>query len=564
MRKKILVSMLGVFAFCLYFACTDDKISDYRDKGVNTFSKENAKKLFETRATNLRSLSFEKEPNTRSLEINTPEWDKAETYVTDQSVIVEVPIFSPGSTRVYQREHRKTSENNRITMAFKKLIIAQRNGGNKEMFVVTFVPDCLTPRFVHNMKENLRYYGGTFSGLLFCSDLDGRFRAGFRYIDGVNKGHLEFTFREKDEERKLEEGEVSFRMQNFVAARSFGDDESFAGSGSLCQHGQDPFTCPQCTSIPEVVVKFCRKCKTQTTGNEPCLCCPWCNEYPCKCPCPWCGFYPCKCDERCSECGKIPCVHPCEYCKMLYCHGQCRGGGGGGSDTGVPPDPSDTTNIDDGKLTVDNFMRKVFTPEFLKKVLTNLGVDAKNIPITFEERDATNLGAYNHKTKSININPKIFDQDYNKWDIISVTYHELVHAKQDIIDHRVAEYDENEEVIEKEYVFPCDDYYVAQGWDEFYSLVDVLGLPRNESERNEQQKAQWNYYYQNYVGKREEEKRLGKTYTEKANYIYSKNEMEAHDLQLKEYLPYMSQEYRDKMLKNLEQYSRVVRVIENQ
>ncbi len=53
MRKKILVSMLGVFAFCLYFACTDDKISDYRDEGVNTFSKEDAKKLFETRATNL-------------------------------------------------------------------------------------------------------------------------------------------------------------------------------------------------------------------------------------------------------------------------------------------------------------------------------------------------------------------------------------------------------------------------------------------------------------------------------------------------------------------------------
>lgn len=53
---------------------------------MNTFSKEEAKIFFETRATNLRSLSFEKENGSRSMENNTPEWDKAQTYVTDQSV----------------------------------------------------------------------------------------------------------------------------------------------------------------------------------------------------------------------------------------------------------------------------------------------------------------------------------------------------------------------------------------------------------------------------------------------------------------------------------------------
>lgn len=342
MKKRILLSVLTLLSFSLYFACTDEKVSDSRERGGDTFSKEEAKKFFETRATNLRSLSFEKESASRSMENNTPEWDKAQTYVTDQSVIVEVPIFSPGSTRVYQREHGTDEEKTRITMAFKKLIVAQRNGGNTEMFVVTFIPDCLTPRFVHNMDQNLRYYGGTFSGLLFCSDLDGGLRAGFRYINGVNKGHLEFTYKDELGGRMLEEGEVSFRMQDFVTARSFGDDESFAGSGSMCKHGNDPFTCPECTSIPEVVVKFCKKCKTQTTGNEPCLCCPWCKEYPCKCPCPWCGYFPCRCPERCSQCGKIPCAHPCDYCGQLYCHGQCKytGGGSGSGNPGVNPDNS--------------------------------------------------------------------------------------------------------------------------------------------------------------------------------------------------------------------------------
>ena len=569
MKKQTFFILFIISLIGMCFACSDDKLSGPKEKGINSFTKEDAKKLFETKATNLLSVSLARESRatSRTMENNAPDWSKAETRITDQSIIIEVPMESNAVSRVFQKEWGVVGQQNRITAAFMKLIVAQRNGGNKEMFVVTFIPDCLTPRFVHNLEQNTRYYGGTFSGILLCSDLDGTLRTAFRYVNGVNKGELVFGYKsELGDDYQSEEGDVVIRINNFIATRSFGDDESFVGGGGLCEHQKDPFTCNFCNAaLEEVVVKpsgkFCTGCHRFLHSKSDCICCPTCKQWPCTCVCPFCGFKPCRCDERCSICDKIPCVHPCDYCRQLYCHGQCHGGGGG-SGSNPNPNPSDTTNIGGDKITVNNFVEKVFTPEFLAKVLKELGIDANTIPITFENRPSNNNGGYDFQTRTLNFNPIMFERGYNNNDITSIAYHELIHAKQDILDHRVAEIDSKGQLVTKEYVFPCDDFYIEEGLRDFHILMKDMNIP--STGRNEAQEGVWKAYYQNYVGSREEEKRLGKTYTERANYNYSKNEAEAYEVQLREYGSNMSAEYRESVERNKKLYSRVVRVIENQ
>ena len=314
-------------------SCYDEMI-DFGDMetGKATLDLEGAKAYFEQNAVGLNLLSFERGGVSRAsvdgmwLENNSPQWSEAEVVRTSQSIVVEVPILSEQETWVYKSRVVDGKREGRSCVVFKKLIVSQRDNGHMNMFVVTFVPDLLIPKLAYARGSFTRYYGGTFTGLMFCSDLEGNLRQCFKYRNGVNLGEVRLAYKSDLEEAgvQFDEDDEFLCFGRVMASRSYGDDETGGGLGT-CPHGNNPETCEVCAEVV-IVPHYCPGGCGKDLDWESCACCLFCHVTPCVCPkCDVCGRaqWDCVC-AVCPECGMRPCNDVCSDCHERYCHGQCN------------------------------------------------------------------------------------------------------------------------------------------------------------------------------------------------------------------------------------------------
>lgn len=235
--------------------------------------------------------------------------------------------------------------------------------------------------------------------------------------------------------------------------------------------------------------------------------------------------------------------------------GTVSGGGSGTSDKQPTPD----------KITIENFLKKIFTTEFIEKIFRDLNVNTGKITITFEPTDnPMNNASYDPLTQTLNINPPMLNRGYTTWDLTSIIYHEMVHVKQDMVDHIKIERNSKGEIVMKKYQVPYDDYYIADKWDSLYSVLDVNNVPHDLKNCTPQQKQIWNYYYELYVKPYEDARNRGETYTIEANIDYLRCEIEAYGRQLKEYGSLMSEANRRSITNILEGLQRRYEYIKNQ
>ena len=567
-RKAVYLLMV----ICALISCYDEEIDmGEMQAGKATLNLEAARAYFEQHATGLNTLSFERQGLSRSsalLEINTPLWSEAEVSTTPQSVVVEVPILSDSETWVYKSRMENGEQVGESCFVFKKLVVSQRDNGHMNMFVVTFVPDVFTPVEAYSLEGSfIRYYGGTFSGLLFCSDLEGNLKQCFKYRDGVNLGTVRLAYKSELEEAGVEfgEGDEFLCFGRMMASRSYGDDETGGGNLGVCPHGGNPLTCEICNSLV-IVPHYCPGGCGKDLDWESCACCFVCRVTPCVCiKCDVCGraTWDCVC-ATCSICNQKPCLDVCSECHERYCHGQCNetilppGGGGGG---GVVPPSGD-------EMTIEELKAMVFTPEFLAN-LQELGLTLDSINgIDFNDELPDRVNAvYNHEDNRIEISPAIFTRGYTDMDITSIIFHEFVHAKQAIIDKRVAERNEYG-LVQTEYEFPCDDYYVQEQRLTFEMCMkfgkDGVPIPQDPAERSEQQQAYWEDCYKKYIEIPLAKQQAGETYIGLANYNYSKNEADAYNKEIEKYGNLLSPSYKQNVEKQAQYYNRIVSAIESQ
>lgn len=568
-RKAVYLLMI----ICALISCYDEEIDmGEMEAGKATLNLEAARAYFEQHATGLNTLSFERQGLSRSsalLEINTPLWSEAEVSTTPQSVVVEVPILSDSETWVYKSRMENGEQVGESCFVFKKLVVSQRENGHMNMFVVTFVPDVFTPVEAYSLEGSfIRYYGGTFSGLLFCSDLEGNLKQCFKYRDGVNLGTVRLAYKSELEEAGVEfgEGDEFLCFGRMMASRSYGDDETGGGNLGVCPHGGNPLTCEICNSLV-IVPHYCPGGCGKDLDWENCACCFVCRVTPCVCiKCDVCGraTWDCVC-ATCSICNQKPCLDVCSECDERYCHGQCNetilppGGGGGG---GVVPPSGD-------EMTIEELKAMVFTPEFLAN-LQELGLTLDSINgIDFSDELPDRVNAvYNHEDNRIEISPAIFMRGYTDMDITSIIFHEFVHVKQAIIDKRVAEYDEKGVLVKTEYDFPYDDYKMQEYYNTFFTVIsgyqpEGRPIPEDAELRTEKEDALWNYYFERHVQPALDAKAAGETYKVAVNYTYSLNEKEAYETEIQKYGSLWSEKYRKNAMSTYEMYKHNVEVLQN-
>ena len=175
-----------------------------------------------------------------------------------------------------------------------------------------------------------------------------------------------------------------------------------------------------------------------------------------------------------------------------------------------------------------------------------------------------NNASYDPLTKTLNINPAMLNRGFTVSDLTSIIYHEMVHAKQDMVDQIQIERNSDGEIVMKEYQMPYDDYYMADKWDSFYTVLDVNGVPHELKDCTPQQKQIWNHYYELYVKPFEDARNRGETYTVEANMDHLRCEIEAYERQLREYGNSMSEAYRESIISILKGLHREYEYIKNQ
>ena len=291
------------------------------------FSVSEAKNYFDSTATELRQVFFGDTPldGTKAVSENrivlAPRWDKARTSSNDQVTLVEIPIETSQLTRAAVRRHYDsgavmgTREN-----VFYKLVVARRANGIMETFVVTLIPDYKYKSGGKDYVDDFHFLGGgDFTGMAFCSELNGRFVVAYAYANGRKTKALDVVL---SAEVKVPEEEVYAKVQlaNFSTLNS----KVGAYPDGECRHGNWADNCEQC--LDEVtVIATCLVCGHR--GLE-CGCCQKCRvPYHQNCvhrPCVWCFSFPCQC-ATCVHCYSNPCrCTYCPKCHKRFCYGQCE------------------------------------------------------------------------------------------------------------------------------------------------------------------------------------------------------------------------------------------------
>lgn len=303
------------------------------------FGITDARHYFEENATDLAPLRFKetvatKNPNQPIPELS-PDWKFAMQSGHSGVSLIEVPIRS-NSYNIYKETVFKEGKKilNKCYEARRRLIIARRNTGETDMFVITIVPLVTAGGNVIKSMENFRYLGGgDFTGRVFCSTLDGKFVKAFGYTNGQLNGTL-LVMKRSELEKHADEGwnqhYSSINLQEGVRTRAgtYVFDEG-NGNPDVCIHGYKDGTCPIC--MDEVVVVACPYC--HVTNGCVCSRCFGCGNKEPACTCSKCWV----CGHKLSECTCYSYPDP---------DPNPGGSGGGGHVTPPPPDPEPEPGTD--------------------------------------------------------------------------------------------------------------------------------------------------------------------------------------------------------------------------
>lgn len=385
MQKRKL-SILGVLLSFILYSCSEEmEIPQPTGETVPVkFGITDARHYFEENATDLAALRFKetvatKNPNQPILELS-PDWKFAMQSGHSGVSLIEVPIRS-NSYNIYTETVFKKGKKilNKCYETRRRLIIARRNTGETDMFVITLVPLPTAGGNVIKSMENFRYLGGgDFTGRVFCSTLDGKFVKAFGYTNGQLNGTL-LVMKRSELEKHADEGwnqhYSSINLQEGVRTRAgtYVFDEG-NGNPDVCIHGYKDGTCPIC--MDEVVVVACPYCHTQNG----CICskCFYCGKKESACTCMRCV----KCRNKMQECTCYLYPDPEPNPKP---EPNPNPGGGGGEVIPPPqpepdpnPDPEDITILDDVDLTnQDNFVGYDISHDCMagcRSIMANYGV----------------------------------------------------------------------------------------------------------------------------------------------------------------------------------------------
>lgn len=223
-----------------------------------------------------------------------PDWQFAMQSGHSGVSLIEVPIRSNSyniHTEKVFKDGKKILEKRYETR--RRLIIARRNTGETDMFVITIVPlPNAEGNYIRSM-ENFRYLGGgDFTGRVYCSTLEGEFVKAFGYTNGQMNGTLLVMKRselEKHADESSKQCYSSINLEEGVRTRAgsyvFDEDGS---NPDLCPHGYKEGECPTC--MEEVDVVACPDCGTQNGCT--CQRCFYCGQKEAVCTC-----------SRCTRCG---------------------------------------------------------------------------------------------------------------------------------------------------------------------------------------------------------------------------------------------------------------------
>lgn len=259
-------------------------------------------------------------------------------------------------------------------------------------------------------------------------------------------------------------------------------------------------------------------------------------------------------------------------------------GGGGGSDPDPFPDPfpdpdpdpdpdpapdpnpgiTDPDDGDDGgyggsggggtttPVSQANFASRILTTTFCNNVLNKLRVNPKNVELIFNVDKPTANASYLDGT--LTIYNRFFDSGYTQNDMESIIYHEMVHYKQDIVDHLVIDKDKAGNVINYGYWVQCTQYDVDEATNEFYEIMESWDIPLREEDRTSEQQAFWEEQWNESVQPRIYEFENGLPSFFSGNKEFIKSELDAYQSQLDEYGNKMSSDFWEQTRKNLDDY----------
>lgn len=338
-KTKLFFFWIALFSlFC--YSCMDDRLDPVPGEKRQTilFSVNDAREFFENNATDLSPLSFTGTSVARSagranVELN-PEWNNAMISGHKGVTLIEIPLYSTSTVLVREGIFKnKRLVGTRTTISERRLIIAKRANGEVDMFVATIVPEARSIEDdLSEMLKDFRYLGGgSFSGKVFCSTLEGKFVKAFGYTDGKLNGTLNTRIRQASGERHTGDEAYSrliFSETSSTRASMFSGNESGGGGGinyDKCQHGYTKGFCPHgCRAeVEEVEIITCRYCGTQNG----CVCsrCFYCGNREPECSCTRCT----RCHEKMQNCRCYEYPDPDKPVNP-------PGGGGGGINPGNP------------------------------------------------------------------------------------------------------------------------------------------------------------------------------------------------------------------------------------
>lgn len=327
-RQFLLFCILAVLLLC---NCMDAPplLMQQSEKQRTSFKTDEAKKFFEEKATVFRQLSFDSptklqtRSGSSSENMLTPQWERAKESSNAEVSLVEIPILSTQTTVVKGDWHFPSGtviSTNVITN--QKLIIAQRNNGVIQTFVITLIPDYNYQSNTVDFTKNFSYLGGgNFSGTVLCSNLNGGLIDAYAYKNGHKIQALYVIPKEEllqNEVLPENAKYMTFKLMNYnqLANANYNPAE--------CIHGLDTAACSEC--LPEVVViARCLVCDGKGTDCGCCQKCKtWFYENCLHKPCVWCMNHPCTCIDICMVCLNGPCT--CTYCTKCHrvgCFGEC-------------------------------------------------------------------------------------------------------------------------------------------------------------------------------------------------------------------------------------------------
>lgn len=150
-----------------------------------------------------------------------PDWRHAVVTTTEEVSLVEMPILS----NTYLFSHVRQFKEGRciLTKGFStptRLVVARRKDGQTDMFVVTLVPSVRHNTGWKSMTGFRYLGGGTFTGKVFVSTLEGRFVEASRYVEGRFAGKLRVTTRKRLHEKDIKMEDTSYEAISFTRVTS--------------------------------------------------------------------------------------------------------------------------------------------------------------------------------------------------------------------------------------------------------------------------------------------------------------------------------------------------------